>query len=369
MSAAPASAPAAGRTTEGCRYCWMCRQACPVGHVTARETYTPHAWALVIESVARKQLSWTRETADVMYACADCGLCQAHCATDQPLPDAIVATRTELASAGIAPPAVYEVDRQLKAHGGAYGPAAPQGGVEKAATVLFVGDAAPHFGAASVAAARKLLQAAGAAAPAIGEGRATGLLASTLGLRDTAVALARTVVDEVKASGAKEVLVLGPGDRWAFEHVYPKRLGVAWPEGVAIREVTDVLAASHAGGRLRIRQAPEGTYAYHDPCHTPRLDPARKSARALLAAALGPSGAKNLFFRERRSHPCGATGGLEFTRPQLADQLADARLDDAKRAGASCLVTDDPLCLHQLASRAGGGVTVKGLYELLAERV
>ena len=30
----------------GCRYCWMCRHVCPVGHVTHRETHTPHAWAL-----------------------------------------------------------------------------------------------------------------------------------------------------------------------------------------------------------------------------------------------------------------------------------------------------------------------------------
>ena len=44
-------------TTENCRFCWMCRQACPVGHVSHRETYTPHAWALTIESVKRGQLS------------------------------------------------------------------------------------------------------------------------------------------------------------------------------------------------------------------------------------------------------------------------------------------------------------------------
>ena len=83
------------QTTEGCRYCWMCRHACPVGHVTARETYTPHAWALLIESVARKQIAWNRESADVMFACADCGLCQAHCATDQPLPDALQRRATQ----------------------------------------------------------------------------------------------------------------------------------------------------------------------------------------------------------------------------------------------------------------------------------
>src|SRR5262245_26975030 len=94
-------------TTENCRFCWMCRQACPVGHVSHRETYTPHAWALTIESVKRGQLEWNDESVSVLYACADCGLCQAHCATDQPLPDAIAQARAEVVAAGKAPAAVY----------------------------------------------------------------------------------------------------------------------------------------------------------------------------------------------------------------------------------------------------------------------
>ena len=36
-------------TEQDCRFCWMCRHVCPVGHVTKRETLTPHAWALLID--------------------------------------------------------------------------------------------------------------------------------------------------------------------------------------------------------------------------------------------------------------------------------------------------------------------------------
>ena len=59
----------------------MCRQACPVGHVTRRETLTPHGWGMLIASERRGVVSWTPEVADAIYSCADCGLCQAHCAT------------------------------------------------------------------------------------------------------------------------------------------------------------------------------------------------------------------------------------------------------------------------------------------------
>lgn len=367
MSAAVTTASPPHQTTEGCRFCWMCRQACPVGHVTARETYTPHGWALMIESVARKQLAWNRESADVMFACADCGLCQAHCATDQPLPDAINRARVGLTAAGLAPQAVYELDKLLTADGGAYGKAAPTT-TSKSETVLFVGDAAAHFGAAGVVAATKLLAAAGAKTGAIGTGRSTGFLASTVGLRETAVKLAQAVVGEVRSSGAKEVLVLSPGDRWTFEHVYPSRLGVEWPAGVTIREAVDVIAEAHANGGLRIRLVPAATYAYHNPNHAPRVAKSRPGPRALLAAALGAAAARDLFFREHRAHPTGATGGLEFTHPRIADQLVDARLADAKRAGAAWLVTEDPLDLHQLANRANGSIEVRGLFEILADR-
>ena len=88
---ATTGATAGHQTTENCRFCWMCRHACPVGHVTQRETLTPHAWALTIDvGASAGPLTWSPDAADVLYACADCGLCQAHCVTDQPLPDAIV---------------------------------------------------------------------------------------------------------------------------------------------------------------------------------------------------------------------------------------------------------------------------------------
>jgi Fe-S oxidoreductase len=346
----------------------MCRHACPVGHVTARETYTPHAWALLIESVARKQVAWNRESADVMYACADCGLCQAHCATDQPLPDAINATRVELAAGGLAPAAVYELERHWQARGEGRGTPLPKGVSTAADMLLFVGDAAPHVGR-SVAIIKRLLDAAGVSVTPIGEGQPSGLLASTLGLRDTAAASARAVVADVTASGCHEVLVLSPADRWTFEHVYPVRLGVEWPSSVTVREVVTVLADAQASGHLVIRQVPEGPYAYHDPCHTPRMGDRRPAPRALLAAALGPADARNLFFREHRAHPCGAVGGLEITHPALAARLAAARFDDAAEAGAGTLITEDPACLHHLRQSAGGPVVAKDLYEVLADRL
>jgi Fe-S oxidoreductase len=356
--------------TENCRFCWMCRQVCPVGHVTSRETLTPHAWALTIESVKRGQLTWNRETAGVMYACADCGLCRSHCVTDQPLPDAIAAARADIVRRGLAPDVVADIDRRLRAHGNPYSSESPAASARKGPVALFVGDAGRYRSARSVEAAVKLLEAIGIDAVPMCSGRSNGLLANALGLTETAETLGRAVLEDVAASGAREVLVLAPADRWTFEYVYPHRLGLTWPSAVAVREVTDVLAGAVAEGRLRFeRRGDEESYGYHDPCHAPRVAADRVAPRALLAAALGASGARNLFWRGSRAHPCGAVGGLEFTSPDIARRLAEARLADAASAGVRVLITEDPTCVAHLSAHGRVGLAVTGLYELLAGRL
>jgi Fe-S oxidoreductase len=354
----------------------MCRHVCPVGHVTARETLTPHAWALTIESVRRGQLAWNRETADILYACADCGLCRTHCVTDQPLPDAIVAARAEIVRAGAAPDAVRAYREQIaggrearaRDAGSGIQPGRARGAVPR---VLFAGAAAVSH-PDEMTAALRLLEAAGLAAAPVGEGLDTGLTASSLGLVSEAAEQARDVVAEVLASGASDVLVLRPADRWTFEHVYPARLGVGWPPGVSIVEVTMALAGALDDGRLQIgRGGDEGVegVAYHDPCHSPRIRRDALAPRRLLAAVSSGGRQPELFWRADRAHPCGAIGGLDRTHPEIARDLAIARCRDAAAAGAATIVTDDPECAAQLARHAGDTVRVQGLYGLLAERL
>jgi Fe-S oxidoreductase len=363
-------------TAEDCRFCWMCRHVCPVGHVTQRETLTPHGWALTIDSVKRGNLRWNDDSVGVLYACADCGLCRAHCVTDRPLPDAIAAARAEVATARLAPAIVYDIDEKLRRWGNPYAPApdaSPAATASRRGEVgLFIGDAARHLAPRELDAALRLLAAAGITPIPIADGRSSGLLASSLGLADTAAELGRAVINELAATGCRELLVLAPADRFAFEHVYRTRLHLAWPSDITIKEVTTVLADLVTAGRLTFTRRPNGaaaTYAYHDPCHAPRLNRDGVAPRVLLKAALGESRARDLFWREHRAHPCGALGGLEFTQPTIAAKLADARLADTTSAGASWLITDDPACAHHLRSRPQQDVTIVGLYELLAAQL
>jgi Fe-S oxidoreductase len=358
----------------GCRYCWMCRHVCPVGHVTHRETHTPHAWALMIDAQSKGTLTWNDDSTNELYACADCGMCRTHCVTDQPLPDAIAEARASVAKSGAAPKSVYTLHEKLQKWGNPY----QEGAASKPAkgeVGLFIGDAAAYLGPKVWEAAIKLLEAAGLKPVPVGVGRSNGLLASSLGFPDTATAHAKAVLADVAASGCRELLVLAPGDRYAFERLYRERLNIEWPAAVAVKEVTAVLAEAAAAGRLEFRNTTDApAYTYHDPCHGPRAGHNHAAPRALLAAALGAGPAVDMFWREQRAHPCGAIGGLEFTQPAIAARLADARLADAASRGAKWVIADDPGCLNHLRGRNSaapgqGGLEVRGLYELLVEQL
>lgn len=362
--------------TDNCRYCLMCRHVCPVGHVTRLETLTPHGWGLLIASQRRGLVAWNASSVDKLYSCADCGLCRSHCVTDQPLPDAIAAARAEVASQGLAPAALYPLNEALLAWGNPYQPVEPQGPSGQGEVALFVGDEAAYLWPGALAAALALLKAVGIEPVLLGAGRSNGYLASSLGFPDTARRLAADTLTDLYASQASTLLVLSPGDLFAFRQLYDERLGLAWPIGVKLQEVTVLLAERLAAGELRFARkelrGAEGTqgnaYAYIDPAHTVRAPERMNAPRSLLAAVM-PAPGVELFWRQERTHPAGSTS-LKFANPQMADHLTYARLGDAVQAGARLLISDDPGTLHALSSHAPRfDVQVQGLYELLAERL
>ena len=356
-------------TIENCRYCLMCRHVCPVGHVTHRETLTPHGWGLTIASVQRGLLTWNQDTMDVLYSCADCGTCRAHCVTDQPLPDAIAITRAEVAAQNLAPAAAYEVHKALLEWSNPYKRQVPETVNGQAEIALFVGDDAKYLWPAALESALKLLEAAGVKPVLVGVGRSNGYLASSLGFPETAKMLIQTTLDELKASSARRMLVLTPGDYYAFDRLLTERVEVEWPQGVELQEVVSLLDEKSSADILKFKVSDDArSYAYIDPTHSLRIPARYEAPRRLLAGVMSTAG-RELFWRKERAHPCG-NGALQFITPHIADHLTYARLADAQQAGAQIAVTEDPGCLSHLSRHADRfGLHIQGFYELLVDHL
>lgn len=357
-------------TTENCRYCLMCRHMAPLAALGFQERYTPRGMALLVASQRRGMIAPSAEYIDVLYSAVDGGNSRAHCVTDQPLPAALAAARNELAEAGLAPPEAYRLNAALQTWGNAYVERKPPAATTDAAPAtdaLFAGDEATYLWPSALPAALRLLAAVGAQPAVFGHGRSNGFFANSLGFDATARALAQANLADLAATQAGRLLLLTAGDHFAFHNVYPERLGIDRPAGVALVEVVGVLAAALADGALRLRVADDDRpYAYIDPTHAVRVPGRHAAPRALLAATLaGPP--RELFWRQERAHPAGSTA-VRFVRPQVAEMLTRARLADARRAGAAVVYCEDPGTLAQLALYAGEyDLTVRGLYEWLVD--
>lgn len=356
-------------TTDNCRYCLMCRHIASVERVTHKETLSPHGWALMIASVRRGLIKWDANTVDVIYSAPDNGNSRAHCVFDQPLPEAIAAARAEIVRASLAPAIVYQLDEAFKAWGNPYRQEKPQPAQGKNSTALFVGDEALYKSPTTLEAALALLKATGVEPALIGIGRSSGYLASSLGLPDTAEGLAQANLAELEASEAQHLFVLSPGDFFTFNQLYDERLGINLPAGIELLEVSTYLANQLEGGALKFKKSIDTTpYAYVDPTHAVRVPDRDRGPRNLLKAVL-PGPACELFWRRERAHPVGNTA-LQFTKPDIAEKLTRARLEDARQSGARLLVTDDPATLNALENLAGEyGLRARSLYELLAEQL
>ncbi|HSG15164.1 MAG TPA: (Fe-S)-binding protein [Anaerolineae bacterium] len=356
-------------TTENCRYCLMCRHVCPVGHVTRLETLTPHGWGLTISSIRRGSLAIDESTVNAIYSCADCGTCRANCVTDQPLPSAIAAMRAEIAAAGQALPAAYEIQAKLETWGNPYAEQAPEAVEGTSEAALFVGDDAHYLGTEAVEAALRLLEAVGVKPILIGVGRNNGYLASSLGFPQLSFDLALATLAELESTGASSMMVLTPGDYYVFRQMHDERHGLAWPSGVSIQEVIPFLSQNLAAGNLRFKRSKnQMPYAYVDPTHAVRVGDRHGAPRQLLAAVM-PAEGQELFWRRERAHPSGNVA-LQYTKPHIADHLAYSRLADAMERGARLLITEDPGGRAHLARHAPRfGLEVAGLYELLAEHL
>jgi Fe-S oxidoreductase len=356
-------------TTDNCRYCLMCRHLAPVELVTHKETFSPHGWGILIASERRGLIKWNEDTVKALYAAPDNGNSQAHCVTDQPLPGVIAAVRATLVEKKLAPKVVYELDAALNEWQNPYEPKVPKPSKGKGEVALFVGDEAHYLWPDALDSALKLLAALDVDPVLIGVGRNSGYLASSLGLHKAAKALAQATLDELDATGANRMFVLSPGDYYTFNQLYEERLGILWSEQVELLEVTAFLAEQFEMGILKLKQSTDETpYAYVDPTQAVRVPSRHDLPRKLLNSVL-PTPGRELLWRRERAHPVGNTA-LQFTWPDIAEKLTDARLQDALQSGAQTLITDDPGTLYKLSEKADQyDLKVQGFYELLVSHL
>ena len=96
----------ARETIRACRYCFMCRYACPTFLATKREAVTPRGYALLLMAIDGGKQQWTEDIVRAFYQCSLCGLGREDCEYHWPEDDMVRQAREEVVGTGHAPQAV-----------------------------------------------------------------------------------------------------------------------------------------------------------------------------------------------------------------------------------------------------------------------
>lgn len=181
------------------------------------------------------------------------------------------------------------------------------------------------------------------------------------GLRDDAAAVAR--VNSAALSGKHPIVVPSGSCAWTMRKVWPELAPETRPVADRVVEISELLGPASLPA---LALAEPTTVAWQSSCRALRGLDIDTAPRALLSRI----GGAHVVEPEPAAECCGFGGAFAVRYPELSTTMATERLDAAKRAGATTVVTAEPGCLMHLSCTSaarGDGMRVCHLAEIVAE--
>jgi Fe-S oxidoreductase len=237
----------------------------------------------------------------------------------------------------------------------------------KADVLLFCGCETRESNTATVIAMGKLFNQAGVKFQVLPAEPCCGWPLYQLGDLEGAREFSTRTAGEIRASGASMVAVLD-ADCYRMLSTRTARFGGDL-KGIKIIPVTDLLAEWIESGRIEITRMISDPATYHDPCVLARYCEDIDAPRKILASILDGE-LKEMDTNRKLANCCGAGGMLSVHRPDLSQEVALLRLEEARSSGASIMVTGCPRCDGHFAramdSKGQDGLRVTNLVKLVA---
>jgi Fe-S oxidoreductase len=349
---------------------------CPCGTRYRFESYYAAGMMEIARAVTNLEFDPSEKTADIIYSCNLCGLCQEMCFPLKGMHTTriIQLMREKAVDEGWGPleghkallDSTSENDNPLGLKKGFKGKAVKGLGAkdltkEKAENLLFVGCAyaAGKDMQKKLAAMVKVLTAAGVDFGVLGDSEpCCRSLNLALGDRDGFEERALENIELFRSTGASRIITACPHCLQVLSSEYTRVMDLE------VVHVTELLAKLLKKKKLEFKGEARLKAAYHDPCMLGRWCEIYEQPRKLLAAV---PGFEMLEFERNMENSwcCGAGGGVKAGKPDLADWTLAERLEEARAVGAEAIVTACPHCEGHFAGQ--GDLPVYDIFELLAE--
>lgn len=361
-------------TIWACRFCMMCHCADRVGQVVRRESYSPRGRGAIIFALDEGFLDYDEGVADIMYTTLNDRRLQHWCVGNYDHEELVIDARARIFEKGLAPEEVTAYAKNLRKNpvrGGDPVDVLSDAGVmldSESDTLLFCGSAARDTQQATLIAAGKLFNRAGKSFKVLADEPSSGWALYQLGDFEGAKQLSALLAEKIRQSNVSTVVAL---DADSYRMLMGRTIRFGGDiKGIKILHVNAVIAGWFKDNQISAAKKIPDAATYHDPCVLARFFEDVESPRYILSQILDDE-LKEMATNKDLANCCGAGGMLAVHRPDVSEDVAGMRIDEAKETGVSLLVSGCPRCdetfKKAMAVRGIEDLKVVNLVELVAK--
>ncbi len=347
---------------------------CPVKEAKGEEgfeIYFARGRMNVLKSLLEGKIPLSKELAEWVYQCSECGNCAEVCHMSQN-PYIVLPTcnwidhvkvwdalRKDLVEAGFAPldkhgdliefmdndkkKNPYGEERNLKFEWIKEFPEIKDQGE----LMFFGGCTMPLRQVDTLRSMMKILKVTGKEIAMTKEEWCCGSIALRIGDKKSLTDIIKHNITEFEKKGTKTLFTACAGCYRTWKKDYPELLGKALP--FKVKHITEFLIDLLNNNEILFK-AEEGEklkVTYHDPCHLGRHMDLYEIPREVLSKI---PGIELIEMKRNRKNAwcCGAGGGVKSQFPDLALEISKERIREALETGADILTTSCPFCIGNL---------------------
>jgi len=342
-----------------CIHCGFCRLGCPTFSVTHKESRNARGRNALAFYFMNGSIEPSNELAAAFYSCTTCQACTYFCPARIKVDEIVEGMRKKLYAAGFVPEPVMGVRDNIIKTGNVYASSkedrieiyplplrekAKKGELKaEAETLLFMGCVPSYLDMKMVPSLLKPLEAAGVDFTTLSVGEnCCGFPLYLMGSGDFE-SHAKNLMEQIKKTGARELVTPCAGCYKAFKKIYP---GIG-DFGVEVYHSIHYLEKLIDEGRIRFKGELGKKVTYHDPCDLGRAFQIFEEPRDILK---GIPGLEYVEMARNRlqARCCGGGGGVQANNPEMAVDMAAERVRDALAVGAEIIVSGCAACKDNL---------------------
>jgi Fe-S oxidoreductase len=367
----------ARETIKSCRFCFMCRHACPTFLATKLDSHTPRGYALLLSQIDEGYREWTKETVDRFYQCSQCGLCREDCEYHWPEDELVRNARAEIVNTNHTSERVQNIASSITTTGTPYAKEMTTGqapfevvGKKNPEVLYFAGCSTRQDHSEIMAALSQIFQTIETDWGMLPDEGCCGTPLYELGYTDAAKEAAEKLAAKISAVNPKLLLTGCPHCFKAFKELYPQ-WGISFSTDLQICHTSQYLENLITQGMLKLADKTTASVCYHDPCQLGRNLKIFDAPRRLIEAVTGQA-PNELFHHKEKAECCGAGSVMLLTDPEIAVKVAHKRLERVHETQAEILITACQNCktnFMKAQNQSNDNIQIMDVTELIISKL